>query len=158
MQELRSRLRDVRVACGDFERVLGPSPTYRLGVTGVFLDPPYDTGDSKIDAGVMYNHFGGAAARAREWAIEAGKNPKMRIVLAGYVEEHEEQMQDAGWKLLRWKARGGYGSQGGGDGRLNAGREALWFSPHCNNIGASYNGATLDKLWANDASCDALGG
>ena len=36
-----------------------------------------------------------------------------------------------GWKPLRWKAAGGYGSQGAGRGRENAAREVVWFSPHC---------------------------
>ena len=29
------------------------------------------------------------------------------------------------------KANGGYGSQSNGRGRENAGRETIWFSPHC---------------------------
>lgn len=36
-----------------------------------------------------------------------------------------------GWTALRWKARGGYGSQGEGRGRANAAREIVHFSPHC---------------------------
>jgi site-specific DNA-adenine methylase len=36
-----ARLRRVRVCCGDWTRVLGRSATECIGVTGVFLDPPY---------------------------------------------------------------------------------------------------------------------
>ena len=38
---ISERLRGVRVACGDWKRVLGDSVTVKHGVTGVFLDPPY---------------------------------------------------------------------------------------------------------------------
>jgi len=35
------------------------------------------------------------------------------------------------WECVAWKARGGYGLQGNNRGRVNAGRERIWFSPHC---------------------------
>lgn len=41
------------------------------------------------------------------------------------------RMLPDGWHRMRWKARGGYGSQGQGRGRLNAQREVLYCSPHC---------------------------
>jgi hypothetical protein len=64
----------------------------------------------------------------REWAIENGDNPSLRIALCGYEGEH--QMPDS-WDCVAWKARGGYGSQGDGRGRENAARERIWFSPYC---------------------------
>lgn len=39
MESLSERLRRVRVCCGDWSRVCGPTPTYKIGLTGVFLDP-----------------------------------------------------------------------------------------------------------------------
>jgi hypothetical protein len=65
------------------------------------------------------------------WAIAEGRNPMMRICLAGYEGEHA--MPDD-WEVVEWKARGGFGSQDtddGGKGRLNAAKERLWFSPAC---------------------------
>ena len=56
----------------------------------------------------------------------------MRIALCGYDTEHGDAMPD-GWHAHAWKSRGGYGSQGNGRGRANAGRETVWFSPHCIN-------------------------
>jgi DNA adenine methylase len=38
---LAARLRDVRIACGEWDRILSPACTTKHGVTGVFLDPPY---------------------------------------------------------------------------------------------------------------------
>ena len=123
---LSDRLRNVRVLCGDFERTLGPSLTTRHGVTGVFLDPPYDAGnhDPYSSAGA------GVAARALAWCVANSFDPNLRIVLAGYEGEHEV-LALLGWRAVPWKARGGYGSQGDGNGRANAERERLWLSPAC---------------------------
>jgi hypothetical protein len=63
----------------------------------------------------------------REWAIEQGKNPRLRIALCSYG----EYPLAAGWQRVKWKASGGYGSQGNGSGRENARREVVDFSPHC---------------------------
>ena len=127
MRALADRLRHVRVCCGDWTRVCGPTPTVKLGLTGVFLDPPYsDDADRQDD---LYRTDSGDVAHAvREWAVERGDDPRIRIVFCGYDGEHA--MPD-GWRSQAWKARGGYGSQGDGRGRTNAAREVLWFSPHC---------------------------
>jgi DNA adenine methylase len=121
---LSERLRDVRVACGDWQRVLGDSVTVKHGVTGVFLDPPY----SEDEHDVKYSAHSNVAHDVREWAISNGDNPDLRIALCGYEGEH--QMPDS-WECIHWKARGGYGSQGDGRGRANSSRERIWFSPAC---------------------------
>lgn len=127
LSELAQRLRKVRVCCGDWSRICGPSPTIKHGITGVFLDPPYgDTADRQHD---LYAHDGTSVAHdVREWAIEWGNHPEMRIALCGYEGEHQ---MPPDWECIQWKARGGYGSQGTGRGRDNANRERIWFSPHC---------------------------
>lgn len=125
MRALQARLRRVRVCCGDWSRVLGPSPTTKHGMTAVFLDPPYA---QKERQGGLYAVETNVSAAVREWAIANGDNPLMRIALAGYDGEHA--MPDT-WEAVPWKAHGGYGSQGEGRGRANAKREMLWFSPHC---------------------------
>lgn len=127
---LQRRLRRVRVCCGDWSRITGPSVTMGHGVTAVFLDPPYST-DAGRDMG-LYAHESGTVAHAvREWAIAHGDDPRCRIALCGYDTEHA--MPDT-WRRLAWKAQGGYGSQGNGRGRGNARREVIWFSPHCLNL------------------------
>ena len=123
LHALSARLRKVRVACGDWSRVLGDSVTWRHGVTGVFLDPPY----SDDEHSVTYSAHTDVAAQVREWALANGDNPKLRIALCGYEGEHDMP----GWTCVPWKARGGYGSQDDGRGRENAARERIWFSPHC---------------------------
>lgn len=123
---LSARLRRVRVACGDWSRVMGDSVTWRHGVTGVFLDPPY------LDGAVQYAAGGAGtslSADVRAWAIEAGKRRDMRVVLAGYEGEHT---MPSDWRVVAWKARGGYGSQRkDGTTNENARRERLYLSPHC---------------------------
>jgi hypothetical protein len=124
MGALAERLREVRVACGDWTRVLGESVTVKHGVTAVFLDPPYSDGEHSVDyaAGT-----GDVADAVREWALDNGGNPLLRIALCGYAGEHEMPS----WHEVAWKAHGGYGSQSEGRGRENARRERVWFSPHC---------------------------
>jgi len=125
-QALADRLRYARVCCGDWSRVLGPTPTVHVGLTGVFLDPPY--GDAANRDNALYSHEGTTLSGAvREWAIEHGDDPRLRIALCGYEGEHN--MPDT-WECVRWKAQGGYGNQRAGDNG-NARRERIWFSPHC---------------------------
>ena len=131
LRQLAARLERVRVCCGDWSRVTGPSVTFKHGVTAVFLDPPYSA-EAGRHATLYSTEDDSVAHAAREWAIANGDNPLMRIALCGYDTEHGEAMPDA-WHAWRWKASGGYGSQGNGRGRANAGRETVWFSPHCIN-------------------------
>lgn len=126
---LADRLRRVRVCCGDWTRVIGPTPTTKLGITAVFLDPPYSA-EANRDMNCYSVDSGTTAHDVRVWCIANGDNPLMRIALCGYAGEHNALI-DAGWRIVEWKARGGYGSQGGGKGRDNSHRERIWFSPHC---------------------------
>jgi hypothetical protein len=129
MLQLAERMRSVRVCCGEWHRILGPTPTVKNGITGVFLDPPYAAEAGRTED--IYACDSLSIARdVREWAISNGDNPDMRIALCGYEGEH--QMPGA-WDCIAWKASGGYGSQGNGNGRENATKERIWFSPHCLN-------------------------
>ena len=125
-EALSVRLHDVRVCCGDWSRVCGPTPTTKLGLTAVFLDPPYAL--ECRDADIYREDSMDVAHAVREWAIGHGDNPLMRIALCGYEGEHD--MPD-GWECVAWKAHGGYGSQGEGLGRENAHKERIWFSQAC---------------------------
>lgn len=127
--ELRARLRRVRVCCGDWKRVTGPSVTEKHGASGIFLDPPYDMRVVSDGSGLYAHHDNDLAGEVRAWAIENGDNPLLRIALCGYEEEHGSQMPES-WECFHWKATGGYGSQAA-DGNDNAARERIWFSPHC---------------------------
>jgi len=127
MRELAERLRKVRICCGDWSRVCGPSPTFKNGLTGVFLDPPYSE-ESGRDNQLYAQEDTSVAHAVCAWAVANGDNPELRIALCGYAGEH---VMPSTWREIPWKARGGYGSQGNGTGRENAGRERVWFSPAC---------------------------
>jgi hypothetical protein len=121
---LATRLRSVRITCGDWARVLGESVTWRHGVTGIFLDPPYP--EAEHDFG--YVTGGDIWETCWEWAVAHGSHPLLRVVLCGY---DDARPLPAGWQRVPWKAQGGYGSQGQGRGRANARREVLYCSPQC---------------------------
>ena len=133
--DLAERLRGVRVACGDWSRVCGSSVTFKHGITGIVLDPPY--ADTAKRASSLYAKDDlSVAHEVREWAIANGDNPKMRIALCGYEEEH--QMPE-GWECLAWKARKGYGGQKQSGVNDNRDRERIWFSPHCLKVGSEFS-------------------
>jgi len=130
MRQLATRLERVRVCCGDWTRVMGPSVTWKHGVTGIFLDPPYSQSERHAQ---LYSTESDVAADVRQWCLENGDNPLLRIALCGYSGEGHEALEQHGWHAHAWKANGGYGSQGKGRGRANKHREVIWFSPHCLN-------------------------
>jgi site-specific DNA-adenine methylase len=122
---LADRLRRTRVCCGDWSRVVTDTVTWRHGMTGVLLDPPYLEGNMDYAAGGTGT---GLSADVRAWAIEAGRRTDMRVALCGLEGEHE---MPASWRCVAWKARGGYGSQRTDGENDNRHRERIWFSPAC---------------------------
>jgi hypothetical protein len=153
-----ARLRGVRVCCGDWSRVCGPSVTFRHGPTGVFLDPPYaDT--AKRTKNLYAQDCERVAHDVRAWAVGQGVNPLMRIVVSGYQGEHKFP---ADWSVVEWEAAGGYGLIGGdedGVGRANRKRERLWLSPHCVRKGDSPDlfSAVEDTALARLRACHGVG-
>lgn len=127
--DLAERLAPARVCCGDWQRVCGPTPTIKNGVTGVFLDPPYALSQRDKDLyRVEATETLGTAVQT--WALSNGGNPWLRIVLAGLEGEYPD-LTDAGWRVIAWKADGGYSRQNRKKPNLNRTLERLWVSPHC---------------------------
>lgn len=118
---LSQRIRDVRITCGDWSRVLTPVVTTRHGLTAVFLDPPYNADISKG----IYLQESEVSTDVRKWCLENGGDPNLRIALCGYRGEHDLP----GWAAVAGKAtNGGYGNA---SGNQNHKLETIWFSPHC---------------------------
>jgi hypothetical protein len=65
---------------------------------------------------------------AREWALANGDNPKLKIILFGYAEEHGPHMPES-WRCVTWKGPGGYGNRN--NDNQNRHKERVWLSPHC---------------------------
>lgn len=127
---LSERLRRVRVVCGDWHRVLGDSVLGKGANVGgrkptaVFFDPPYDP---ELRNPRIYTEDAPFTSReVREWCLEHGNDPDLRICLAGYWDEHREHMPST-WTPHRWKGARGYA----GADNDNREQETLWFSPHC---------------------------
>jgi site-specific DNA-adenine methylase len=129
MRVLAERLRRVRVCCGDWARVVTAGALNYGDTKGVFLDPPY-LGDVRTrDLYTADDHQ--VANQVRDWCAENGGNPQLRIVLAGYEDEHAGKLP-AGWTMHTYSASKSYGSSnGGGVNDANRHKERLWFSPHC---------------------------
>ena len=122
---LSDRLREVRVAAGDWKRVLTDSVTIRHGLTGVFLDPPYTKGAMDYAAGGV---GGDLANDVREWCSANGRNELLRIVLCGHAGEHDSLL-DHGWSVRTWNARKGYAITD--EAVMNSSSETIWCSPMC---------------------------
>lgn len=140
---LQARLRYTRVTCGDFERILSPAVTWRHGLTGVFLDPPYPA-DAGSTGGLYTSATEERAVfdRAFRYALANGHDARLRIAFCYYegtrvrspdgalIFDVSEAFASQGWDVVPWKARGGYAGQSD-DGNVNARRERIAFSLHC---------------------------
>jgi hypothetical protein len=112
---LADRLQHVRMTCADWTRVLSNSVTTRHGVTGIYFDPCYDLGTGRRP------HLYGIdepehSAAVRQWSLEHGDQPRLRVVISGLEDEHAE-LEQHGWSVTTWR-----------------GRERLWLSPRCHRI------------------------
>mgnify|MGYP002142059421 CR=1 FL=1 len=130
LQALSLRLRAVRVASGDWRRVVTPSVLHMssqpdAAVCGVYLDPPYLAGNMDYAAGGTRTDL---SAQVREWCADHGGDRRLRIVLSGHDGEHAA-LESVGWRVVEWKTKGGYASAGGDN--ANQRRERLWLSPAC---------------------------
>lgn len=129
-QALQTRLARVRVCCGDWTRVMGAAVSIHNGLTGILLDPPYSTEESR-DMRLYAEDSGTVAHDVRAWCEKEGGHPKLRVILCGYGEVHNALLAH-GWTKHTWKAFGGYGNHGAkSQANINTARETLWCSPHC---------------------------
>ncbi len=125
MDELRTRVRCVRFACGDWARMTQPMVLYgesrgtpHAGIA-VYLDPPY--GNALRAAKCYRKDDGDVTAAVQSWCA-SGIGNTIRIAVSGFDGEyglHERH----GWDCVAWN--------GGGRGGSGAGRERVWFSPAC---------------------------
>lgn len=135
--QLADRLRDTRVCCGDWSRVVTNGALSFGSTVGVFLDPPYLGDVRTADLYAVDDHQ--IANEVREWCLTNGTNPRYRIVLAGYSAEHDHLIPDT-WRRIRWSSSAAYqttaAAQRAADGYAignlaNRHGEVLWLSPHC---------------------------
>lgn len=118
---LQNRLRDVRICCGDWTRVCdSKAVTTNLGVTGIFLDPPYGEDAGRVDG--LYGVDSQTVAKdVRDYCVKYGGDTRFRITLAGYEGEGHEELERHGWQVRKWTSQ---------SSSKNSSKERLWFSPH----------------------------
>ena len=148
MHRLADRLRPVRVCCGHWNRVCdSPSTMTRLGLTGVFLDPPYRVTlacgkanrTKHIYANDRHQDVNALCDEVQEWCLRWASDREVRIALCGLEGEYPEiERPGSGWTTFAWKSNGGYGNRN--KDNENARRERIWFSPHCLVPGAGDGG------------------
>lgn len=142
-QQLAERLRKVRVCCGDWKRICTTGAMSYGASVGVFLDPPYLGDVRSKDLYRVDDHS--ISHDVRRWCLENGDNKRLRIILAGYSDEHDAEIPDS-WRRHRYSASKAYGtstSTGTGKGNdSNRHNEVLWLSPGC--VGAARQGSLFE--------------
>lgn len=91
---------------------------------GVYLDPPYKTGQRQAN---LYAQDNGdeVADAAWQWAKMRGADPNWRIVVSALEGDYTD-IPD-GWRVEYWRGSGGPG----GGGQKGKAREMILISPHC---------------------------
>lgn len=129
MKQISDRLKYVRVAAGDWKRILTTGVLYRGKPRGIFLDPPYR---EEVRYKGLYSTDTTATLNdeVMAWAIEHGADPDNRIALCGYEGEYE---MPSNWKVHAHSSTRAYpSSKDKSDGNVNnRHKERIWFSPHC---------------------------
>lgn len=120
---LSNRLRNVYVACGDWQRVLSPIRSQKRRTIGVFLDPPYAHSAGRNEN--LYRVEMADTSSVEKWCRENQRRPNLRIVLAGLEGEYDLP----GWRCVGWRRHGAFARTE--QGVANLLRERLWLSPHC---------------------------
>lgn len=153
LQAVAERVSAVRAVCGDWRRPLGRTTigacrrraeggAFDVRTTAIYLDPPYGDGTGYA----VGENVGSTACEVWAWAIDAAYRwPELRIAVSGY---DDGRTAPEGWETFDWDAnsrqRGaGYGNHSDGQGRENARRERVWFSPGCIKPAAAQMGLPL---------------
>ncbi len=149
MRALSARLQNALILNGDWSRAVTPA-MMGSGVIGIMFDPPYGA-DADYSSTLYTNQDASMSEKIKKWCIANGTNRNMRIAYCGYSPEGDI-LERHGWRVHRWSAQGGYGTQGqanrakldGGRMRLgNRHRECVWFNPACRSDWRFVDDSTL---------------
>lgn len=132
---LSKRLERVSILCGNWDAPLSSATAlsgngHKNGkwTTGIVLDPPYAGNDHNKE--LYIQHDLSVSAKVRNRAIELSQDPRFKICICGYIEEHDEHLP-SDWIRVPWKASKGYATQNKKRENTNRFKEMLWFSPSC---------------------------
>ena len=130
--ELSQRLGKVRVVNSSWEQTC-TTPTMLDDDCGIFFDPPYSAEAGRSEEIYAVENLT-VSHEVRRWCID--HQQQCKIVLAGYIGEHDE-LESHGWKVFSWANGGGwYGTakDKNSRGKSNRHKERLWISPLCGGI------------------------
>ncbi len=114
INQLSFRLRNVKVLCGNWDRVL-VNCILKSYKCGVFLDPPYRDHEHCYNQKVVNDEV-------QEFCEKWQDKPNVKIVLCGYEGEYDLPK----WTTEKWKASTSWGGQ-----NTDRFKETLWISPSC---------------------------
>lgn len=106
MNDYCNRLRNVRIVCGDWQRVLTTSVTINNGLTGVFLDPPYSLSNTSWQDDYGYRGKENVFPDVIKWCKENEDNEKLVIALCG--QEGDWHPDPKKWETIKWVRNRGY--------------------------------------------------
>ena len=106
IHQLATRLRNVTILCGDWQRAV--TPKLLTANTGIFLDPPYRNS--------FGNHETDVSRQCRVWAIEHGAAVKIAFCTCPGGDD-----MPSGWEPYSDALQGGR-------------TQRMWFSPKCENL------------------------
>jgi len=127
MRKLQDRLRFVRVCNGDWMRVCSPTVTYRHGLTGLFLDPPYSL--EKNRQANVYGELskqGNLNADLTKFLLENQNIDGLRVAICGL--EGEYDLPKKYWDCVEWMGNSGYADK---TVNKNREKERIWFNKQC---------------------------
>ena len=129
MRKLQDRFRFVRVCNGDWMRVCSPTVTYRHGLTGLFLDPPYSLEKNKQTN--VYGELskqGNLNADLTKFLLENQNIDGLRVAICGL--EGEYDLPKKYWDCVEWMGNSGYADK---TKNKNREKERIWFNKQCIN-------------------------
>lgn len=159
---LSRRLRYVRVTCGEWRRITTPSVTWRHGLTGVVLDPPYEGFEA------LYGDSGSASRRGKRkrWTMDEVRTFEKLSALKRAEFEGSGQAPSISERVRLWcldEATRGPGAKYlrvalcGYEGEHNELEEHGWtkiaWKAHggMGNQGGDNVNATLERIWFSPA-------
>lgn len=120
-------LRFATILYGDFERMLTGVFITSISPTAVFLDPRYllsHIGNFFVEYTESY------IERARNWCVNHGNAPLLRIALLGHCHEHNI-LEDYGWFKVSLGVNRFYDMHADMDQNSVMNMVSIWFSPYC---------------------------
>ena len=129
LQRLSERLARVYLLCNSWEGTISKHMVKcrnAKGVTGIFLDPPYNT-QGRQDGIYSFDSLSVADdVFKKAMAISEDYGDNVRIAFCGYINDYPDMPSE--WERVIWRTAQ---SRGGKVDKAHDRTECIWFSPSC---------------------------